>query len=364
MNPQAILERLLAGGDLGLDEAAALMESIMAGELDAAQLAAILIALRCKGETVEEIAGLAQAMRARALPVVTISDDLVDTCGTGGDGLQTFNISTAAALVAAAMGIRVAKHGNRAVSSRCGSADLLEALGVRIDLSPESAGRLIDEVGIGFLFAPRHHPAMRHAATVRRQLGVRTVFNLLGPLTNPAGVRRQLMGVYRADLTQTMARVLQTLGVTKAFVVHGLDGTDEVTVCADTLVSVLDAGEVRTIRFAPEDADLPRAGLDALRGGTVEENAAQLLALLEGANGARRDAVLLNAGFVAMAADRAADIREGVGLARAALDSGRARCVLQQLREASQALGRAEQGGDRERTCPGVDPQPLARAEG
>jgi anthranilate phosphoribosyltransferase len=342
VNAPEILERLLAGRNLGLEEASALMESIMEGELSEPQLAAILIALRCKGETVEEIAGLARAMRAKALPVVTASGDLVDTCGTGGDARQTFNISTAAALVAAAMEIRVAKHGNRAVSSRCGSADVLEALGVRIDLPPEAVGKLIDHVGIGFLFAPRHHPAMRHAAPVRRQLGVRTIFNLLGPLTNPAGVRRQLLGVFRADLTETMARVLQTLGATKAFVVHGLDGTDEVSVCEETIVSVLDHDEVRTLRFAPEDAGIARAGRDALRGGTAAENAIDMEALLAGANGPRRDAVLLNAGFVAMAADRATDIREGVALARQALESGRARCVLQQLREASHALALAE----------------------
>ncbi len=332
------LEGLINGEDLSTDEARALMGSIMSGELKDTQIAAILTALRMKGETVDEIAGFASAMREKAIRITPKRDGLVDTCGTGGDGRQTFNISTATALVAAAMCIPVAKHGNRAVSSKCGSADVLEALGVNIQLSPESVTTLIDQIGIGFLFAPRHHPAMKYAAPARRELGIRTVFNLLGPLTNPAGVKRQLIGVFDRDLTEVICRVLLSLGSEKAFVVHGLDGTDEVSIAEATVVTALEAGEVRTFVFTPEEAGLERADIGALSGGSAEDNAALITDILNGGGGAGSDAVRLNAGFVAVLADLASDVREGVALATDSIESGRARKLLDALREASRSL--------------------------
>lgn len=333
-----ILEALIRRRDLSTEEARALMDAIMSGELGDVQVAALLTALRSKGETVGEIAGFAQAMRERAVRITPRRGGLVDTCGTGGDGRHTFNISTATALVAAAMGIPVAKHGNRAVSSRCGSADVLEALGVRIDLEPGAVATLIDRVGIGFLFAPQHHPAMKNAMPARKQLGIRTVFNVLGPLTNPAGVRRQLIGVYEEGLTETLCRVLQTLGSEKAFVVHGRDGTDEVSITGETVVSALADGAVRTFRFTPEDAGLGRATLADLSGGSAAENAARITEILSGNGAARRDAVLLNAGFVALLADRAQTVGAGVALAREAITSGRGRGLLDELREVSHEL--------------------------
>jgi anthranilate phosphoribosyltransferase len=334
-----MLERLIEGHDLTQAEARALMNAIMDGSVGEATLAAVLTALRIKGETVEEIAGFATAMREHLVPVQPRRNTLVDTCGTGGDGKHTFNISTAAALVAAAMGIGVAKHGNRAVSSRSGSADVLEALGVNIALPPAAVAELIDRVGIGFLFAPQHHPAMKHAAPVRRQLGVRTVFNVLGPLTNPAGVKRQLLGVFSPDLTGVLCSVLRTLGAERVYVVHGLDGTDEVSITAETQVSALERGQVRTYRFAPEEAGLERAAPEAIAGGDAAHNAVRLRAILAGERGPLVDAVVLNAAFVAMAADRAGSPAEGVGQAREAIASGRAAELLEQLRRVSHELG-------------------------
>ncbi len=263
----AMLARLLEGAVLDRDEARALMGRVMAGEVPPVQLAAMLTALRLRGETVDEITGFAEAMRAAAVTIPAGDlPDLVDTCGTGGDGAGTFNISTATALLAAAMGIPVAKHGNRAVSSRSGSADVLEALGVGLDVEPARVAALIREVGIGFLFAPALHPAMRHAMPVRRELGVRTVFNLLGPLTNPAGARRQLLGVYDPRLCEPVARVLQGLGSERAFVVHGAGGLDEVSPCGETLVAELKDGAVTTWTFTPEEAGLPRCDPALLAG--------------------------------------------------------------------------------------------------
>ncbi len=335
-----LLDRLLARRDLDADEARALMGAIMSGEVEAPRIAAVLIALRMKGETVDEIVGFARAMRDNAVSVTPARTGLVDTCGTGGDARGTFNISTATALVAAAMGIPVAKHGNRAVSSSCGSADVLESLGVAVDLPPEQACAMIDAHGFGFLFAPHHHPAMKHAAPVRRELGVRTVFNLLGPLTNPAGARRQLMGVYAESLTEPLCRVLAELGAEKAFVVHGRDGTDEVSICGETAIAALEGGRVRRFVFAPEEVGMVRASLADIRGGTAAQNAAMVEDLFDGAPGPRRDAVLLNAGFTAMLADRAADPAEGVALARRAVDDGSAKRVLEELRLASRRLAR------------------------
>ncbi|MHC4944967.1 MAG: anthranilate phosphoribosyltransferase [Planctomycetota bacterium] len=333
-----ILEKLFRKENLTQQEARALMDSIMQGALAEAQIAAILTALRMKGETVDEIAGFAAAMRENAVRISPKRDGLVDTCGTGGDARHTFNISTATAIVVAAMGIPVAKHGNRAVSSKCGSADVLEALGVNIELSPEAVTELIDKIGIGFLFAPKLHPAMKHAAPVRQKLGVRTVFNVLGPLTNPAGVKRQLIGVFRPDLTEVMARVLAALGSERAFVVHGMDGTDEVSITGETVVSSLKNGEVDTFLFAPEDAGLKRADLSAIAGGDAKENAAHITGLLNGTAGPRRDAVLLNAGFVATLAGRTIDPIEGVSLARETLKSGKAAQLLEKLCETSRSL--------------------------
>ena len=336
-----LLEHLIHGRDLGQDEARDLMGAIMDGAVGEAPLAAVLTALRIKGETIDEIAGFAAAMRERAVPVRPRRGGLADTCGTGGDGKHTFNISTAAALVAAAMGIGIAKHGNRAISSRSGSADVLEALGVNIALPPAAVAESIDRVGIGFLFAPLHHPAMKHAAPVRRQLGVRTVFNLLGPLTNPAGVKRQLVGVYRPELTDVICAVLARLGAERAFVVHGLDGTDEVSIAAETRVSELAGGEVRTYSFAPEEAGLGRAAPGAIAGGDAAANATRLRAIFAGEEGPLADAIALNAGFVAMAAGRAASPADGVELARRVITGGDAAELLERLRSVSQELAHA-----------------------
>jgi len=332
---EALLAKMLRRCDLEADEAYGLMNSIMAGEMDEVRITAVLVALRAKGETVDEITGFARAMRERAEQVAPKRGGLVDTCGTGGDAKGTFNISTGTALVAAAMGVPVAKHGNRAVSSTCGSADVLEHLGVAVDLPPHQVAEMIDEVGIGFLFAPRHHPAMKHAAPVRRKLGVRTVFNLLGPLTNPAGVRRQLLGVFAEDLVEPVCRVLAELGAEKAFVVHGRDGTDEVSITGETVVAALDGGQIRRFVFTPEDAGLTRASLADIQGGTAAENAEHLETVLRGVPGPRRDAVLLNVGFVAVLGELANDPSEGVALALRAVESGSAERLLDNLRQAS-----------------------------
>lgn len=326
-----VLEHLIAGRDLSRDEARGFMNRVMAGEVPTARLAGILTALRIKGETVDEITGFAAAMRENAVRVDVGRDDLIDTCGTGGDGTGTINISTATALLAAAMGIPVAKHGNRAVSSRSGSADVLEALGVRIDLSPKEAAAAIDEVGIGFLFAPKMHPAMKYAMPARRELSVRTVFNVLGPLTNPAEANRQLMGVYDPDLCEPICRVLAELGSEKAFVVHGAGGLDEVSPVGETRVASLAEGRVTVFTFAPEEAGIEPCSLSDLAGGTPEENAESIRAIFAGEKGPRTDAVLLNAGFAAVVAGRAESVRDGVEAARAAIADGSAARLLATL---------------------------------
>jgi len=331
-----LLERLAGGDDLLFDEAYDLMGTLMSGELSEAKIAAMLIALRMKGETVDEIAGFAAAMRDKSVRITPNRTDLVDTCGTGGDGQNTFNISTATALVTASMGIGVAKHGNRAVSSACGSADVLETMGVNLDLSPAMVTKLIDEVGVGFMFAPKMHPAMKHAVPVRKQLGVRTVFNILGPLTNPARVKRQLLGVFREDLTEPMCLVLARLGSVKAFVVHGHDGGDEVSITGDTIVSQLENGKVKTFRFSPEDAGLSPADAKDIRGGTAEENAGHITSILSGTKGPRRDAILINSGFTAVLAGIADEISDGVQMAATSIDSGRAMELLKRFIATSQ----------------------------
>jgi len=328
---QETLGRVLDGHDLTRDEACAAMSSIMRGEATQAQIAGFLVALRAKGETAEEIAGCADAMREHVLPVRPERDDLVDTAGTGGDGAQTLNISTAAALVAAAAGAGVAKHGNRAVSSSSGSADVLEALGFELELPAERIAKSIDELGFGFLFAPAHHPAMRHAASVRRELATRTVFNVLGPLTNPAGARAQIVGVYSPGLVRTIAEVLAQLGTRRAFVVHGAGGIDELSPCGPNLVCEVVAGDVRERTIDPEELGIERSSPEELRGGLPAQNAQAIREVFAGAVGAPRDAILLNAAGAIAASGHAEDLREGLELARVAVDSGAAGERLDQL---------------------------------
>jgi anthranilate phosphoribosyltransferase len=331
------LTLLLDGRDLSRDDARAVMDEVMRGEATPGQIGGFLIALRLKGETADEIAGCAEAMRAHVLPVRPQRSDLVDTAGTGGDGGRTFNISTAAALVAAAAGAAVAKHGNRAVSSASGSADVLEALGFSLEQPPERIARSIDELGFGFMFAPAHHPAMRHAAPVRRDLATRTVFNVLGPLTNPAGARAQVIGVYAPGLVRTIAEVLAQLGARRAFVVHGADGIDELSPSGPNLVCEVVDGAVHERTIDPVELGVERCAAGELAGGQPAENAAAIRAVFAGGQGAKRDAVLLNAAGAIAAAGHADDLREGLELARAAVDSGAAAERLDELAEFSRA---------------------------
>jgi len=293
-------------------------------------LGAFITVLRVKGETVEEIAGLAKTMRARAVPVLT-ARPVVDTCGTGGDACGTFNISTAAAFVAAGAGVAVAKHGNRAMSSRCGSADVLEALGVNVNLSASEVARCVEEVGIGFMFAPLFHPAMRHANGPRRELGIRTVFNVLGPLTNPAGARAQVLGVPERSLAAKMAGALQRLGTHHALVVHGMDGIDELTVTGPTLIYEVRDGTVEDYVVRPEDFAFRTARLADIQGGSAQENAEIIRRVLAGDDGPRREVVLLNAAAALVAGDAAPDLPAGVSLAAAAVDRGEAAATLARL---------------------------------
>jgi anthranilate phosphoribosyltransferase len=334
---QEALGRLLDGHDLSREQARAVMNLVMEGEATPAQIGGLLVALRLKGETVDEIAGCAEAMRTHVLTVRPQRDDLVDTAGTGGDLARTINISTAAALVAAAAGAGVAKHGNRAVSSASGSADVLEALGFRLELPPARIERSIDDLGFGFLFAPTHHPAMRHAAPVRRELAARTVFNVLGPLTNPAGARAQLVGVYAPSLVRTIAEVLAQLGARRAFVVHGAGGIDELSPAGPNLVCEVVGGGVREREIDPLELGIERCDTSELRGGSPAENAGAIRAVFRGENGGRRSAILLNAAGAIAAAGRAADLREGLEHAREAVDSGAAAARLDALVEFSQA---------------------------
>jgi len=333
--------RVVARQDLSEAQAEAVMGQIMAGEATPAQIGAFLAALRMKGETVEEITGCARAMRRSAIPVRPQRQDLVDTCGTGGDETGTFNISTTTAFVVAGTGLGVAKHGNRSVSSRCGSADLLEALGVNLELSPEQVAQCIDEVGIGFLFAPRLHPAMKYAIGPRREMGVRTIFNILGPLTNPALTQRQLMGVYDPGLTNVLAQVLGGLGAQAALVVHGADGLDELSTTGTNRLSHLQEGVVKDFQMDPAELGLPRARLEDLQGGTAEENVAITRAVLSGKEGPQRDVVLLNAAAALQVGGRAEGLEEGLELAAEAIDSGAALGKVEALVALSQALGAA-----------------------
>jgi anthranilate phosphoribosyltransferase len=326
------LQRVIERHDLSRDEAREAMDTIMRGEATPAQIGGFLVALRLKGETADEIAGFAEAMRAHVVAVQPSRPDLVDTAGTGGDGAHTLNISTAAALVAAAAGAAVAKHGNRAVSSASGSADVLEALGFDLELEPERIARSIDELGFGFMFAPTHHPAMRHAGPVRRELATRTVFNVLGPLTNPAGARAQVVGVYAPELVRTIAEVLARLGARRAFVVHGAGGIDELSPAGPNLVCEVEDGDVHERTIDPLELGVPRCEAAELVGGSPAENAAAIRAIFDGGEtGGRRDAVLLNAAGAIAAGGHAADLREGLELAREAVASGTAARRLDEL---------------------------------
>lgn len=328
---QNALAQLLDGRDLTREQSREVMDTIMSGNATPAQIGGFLVALRLKGETPAEIAGAAEAMRAHVVPVQAKRDDLVDTAGTGGDGGKTFNISTAAALVAAAAGAGVAKHGNRSVSSRSGSADVLEALGFELDLAPERIAESIDTLGFGFMFAPTHHPAMKHAGPVRHELAARTVFNVLGPLTNPAGARAQVVGVYSADLVPVIADVLAQLEARRAFVVHGAGGIDELSPAGPNLVCEVHEGAVTRREIDPLDLGVPRCDPAELRGGDAVENAKRIREVFHGGNGGRRSAILLNAAGAIAAGGHASDLAEGLELAREALESGAAAARLDEL---------------------------------
>jgi anthranilate phosphoribosyltransferase len=324
------IDAVASGDHLTADHAAAVLAEIMEGRAGDVQTGAFLIALRAKGETVPELVGLARTMRSLATPVTTSRADLVDTAGTGG-GPSTFNVSTTAALVAAAAGCAVAKHGNRSSTSKCGSADLLEALGVNIELTPEQVGRCIDEIGFGFMFAPRHHAAMAHVIPVRKELGVRTIFNFLGPLTNPAGAGRQLLGVSDRHYQETIAEALVGLGSVRAMVVAAEDGLDELSISSRTRVIEVADGGTEEWFADPGEFGLATAELEEVAGGTPGENAAAVRAVLEGEQGARRDLVLLNSGAAIYVGGLAASLEEGVERGAAAIDSGEARALLDRL---------------------------------
>jgi anthranilate phosphoribosyltransferase len=324
------IDTLAGGHDLGIDDTAAVLSEIMAGNASEVQIAGFLVALRTKGETVEELAGLARTMRAMATHVRVASDDLVDTAGTGG-GRRTFNVSTTAALIAAGAGCTVAKHGNRSATGLSGSADVLEALGARIDLSPDAVARCIDEVGFGFMFAPAHHQATRYVIPVRRQLAVRTIFNFLGPLTNPAGATRQLIGVSDAAYLETMAGALALLGTKHALLVASEDGLDELSISAPTLVVEVVGAELRRYTVSPEEVSLRRAPGEEIPGGTPEENAETARAIFAGETGAPRDLAVLNAGAAIYAGGRAATLEEGVRAAERAVDDGAALGALERF---------------------------------
>ncbi|MFP4058612.1 MAG: anthranilate phosphoribosyltransferase [Candidatus Brocadiia bacterium] len=325
------IAKLVEGEDLTADETVAAMDAIMSGRATDAQIAAFVVALRLKGETIEEIAGCARVMRQKARRIQAPFPDVLDTCGTGGDASGTLNVSTAAALVAAGAGCRVAKHGNRSVSSASGSADVLAELGANIAVEPDVVERCLAEAGIGFLFAPSLHQAMKYAIGPRREMGIRTIFNILGPLTNPAFASRQLLGVYDAALLEPMAHVLARLGSVRCLVVHGEDGLDELTTTAASQVCQLDAGRVRSYRVEPQDLGLPRADLDDLRVASPAESAAAIRGVLAGRPGPHRDIVALNAGAALVAAGKATDLPEGLRLAGESLDSGAASRVLDRL---------------------------------
>jgi anthranilate phosphoribosyltransferase len=326
-----ILEKLIRHEDLTCEEAYQVMGKIMRGEFKEAQVAAYLVALRCKGETVDEIMGSCQAIREHSIKISVTRTPVVDTCGTGGDGKGSFNISTVSAFVSAGAGITVAKHGNRAVSGQCGSADLCEALGINMELPATDLELCLNEIGLGFLYAPSLHPAMAHALPARKALGLRTIFNILGPLNNPAGAKRQVLGIYEAALTEKMAAVLASLGSEHALVVAGRDGLDEITLTAETLVTEVKNGILRSYLIAPEDFGFSRVSMDSLLGGDAVAGTRSCLAILKGEKGPQRDVVLLNAGAALYVSGLVQSIREGIELAKTSIDSGAAYEKLQSL---------------------------------
>jgi anthranilate phosphoribosyltransferase len=328
---------LVTGRSLSMDQAESAMTEIMNGEVTPAQFGAFVTALRIRGETSDEIAGMAKVMRAKAIQVHA-DGPVVDTCGTGGDNASTFNISTTAAFVVAGAGLKVAKHGNRAASSQCGSADVLEALGLKIELNAQQVERCLKEVGIGFMYAPSFHPAMKYAGPPRREIGIRTVFNILGPLTNPAHAQAQVLGVAEASLTEKMAVVLRTLGCRHALVVHGEDGLDEITITGKTQVREVEGDRIKMYSVDPEDFGFSRTSLEDIKGSTPSENAASVRRILAGAAGPQRDVVLMNAAAAIVAGDKARSLPEGAKLAAEAIDSGRALDKLEQLVKLSQSL--------------------------
>ncbi len=333
------LAKIISRTDLNEAEMSQMITEIFSGDITDAQVGAFMAALATKGETFEELAGAAKAMRRKALRIQSSATTVVDTCGTGGDGAKTFNISTTTAFVVAGCGITVAKHGNRSVSSQCGSADLLESLGVNLNTAPEIVEEAVQEIGIGFLFAPLYHSAMRYAANARKEVGLRSVFNMLGPLTNPAAANCQLLGVYAPELTEMFASALQLLGAKRAFVVHGHDGLDEISVCAPTRVSELNDGMIRTYDINPEQFFGEQADPEALVGGTPDENAETTRKILGGEKGPKRDVVLLNASAALVAADKAKDFQAGIALAEAAIDDGSATDKLESLIQFTQENG-------------------------
>ncbi len=328
-----VIAKVIEKKDLNEKEATGVMNEIMSGEATPAQIASFLTALRLKGETVEEITGFTRVMREKVTRIRVEEKTVVDTCGTGGDGTHTFNISTVAAFVVAGAGLTVAKHGNRSVSSKCGSADLLEALGVKIDAEASKVEECVREAGIGFLFAPLLHGAMKYAIGPRREIGIRTVFNILGPLTNPAGANAQVLGVYAPELTETLAGVLRNLGSQHAFLVHGLDGLDEITLTGKTKVSELKEGEINNYFISPEDFAMKTCGIEDLEGGTAEENAGIALDILKGEKGPKRDVVLLNAASAIVAGGKAGDLARGIKEAAESIDSGKAKEKLELLKK-------------------------------
>jgi len=327
---RALIGKVATGAALSREEAASAFEQMMSGEATPSQMGGLLMALRVRGETVEEITGAVSAMRAKMLRV-SAPPEAIDVVGTGGDASGSFNISTCAALIVAGAGVPVAKHGNRALSSRSGAADVLTALGVNIDLAPDKIARCIREAGIGFMFAPAHHPAMKNVAATRVELGTRTIFNLLGPLSNPAGVRRQMIGVFSRQWTQPLTQVLKNLGAERVWVVHGSDGLDEITTAGPTSVAALEDGAVKIFEISPEEVGLRRVKPEALRGGDAAENAKAVRSVLEGKASAFRDVSLLNAAAALVVADRAATLKQGLHLAAQSVDSGEAEGRLDRL---------------------------------
>jgi anthranilate phosphoribosyltransferase len=338
------IAKLVEQQDLSEPEMIEVMNQVMGGEATPAQIGSFITALRMKGETLPEIVGAAKVMRAHATPimvggVVDIDRDeinadretILDTCGTGGSGTRSFNISTTVAIAVAACGAKVAKHGNRSISSSCGSADVLEKLGVNLNVAPETVGRCVDEIGVGFLFAPALHGAMKHAIGPRREIGIRTIFNILGPLTNPAGADRQVLGVFREELVEQLAKVLLSLGCRRGFVVHGCDGMDEITLTGRTLVAAISGGAIEVQNIEPEQFGFQRCALEELQGGDAEQNAAIVKAILTGEKGPKRDVVILNGAYALVAAGLASGVDEGIDMLQAVLDNGKAQATLDAL---------------------------------